>query len=146
MKFSLALKRGLVSLSVVGVLLFGVGGCGDLEASLPPRPTPVPTLPRLPSVTPVTPSPTRAPTATPTLTPTPVPLLGVVARSANVRGGPGINFPIVGVLANGDVVTLLRRSGDWYEVTAPDNLNGWMIRSVLELDPATEAAVPRVVP
>jgi hypothetical protein len=124
--------------------LLGLVACGDLASALPARPTPFPTLARLPSVTPVTPSPTRPPTLTPELatTPTAVPLLAAVAVGANVRAGPGIDFAIVGVLAPGDEVRLLRRSAEWYEVIGPGQVAGWMSGQVLTIDPATEAAVP----
>ncbi len=128
--------------------LLGLVACGDLASALPARPTPVPTLARLPSVTPVTPSPTRPPTVTPVLalTPTAVPLRASVAVGANVRAGPGTDFAIVGVLAPGDEVQLLSRSGDWYEVIGPGQVSGWMSGLVLTIDPATDAAVPASSP
>jgi uncharacterized protein YraI len=108
----------------------------------------VPTLARLPSVTPVTPSATPPPTATIRLvtTPTAVPLVAAVAVGANVRAGPGVDFAVVGVLAPGDQVRLLRSSSGWYEVLGPDQVAGWMSARVLSIDPATEAAVPTASP
>ncbi|HMQ29297.1 MAG TPA: SH3 domain-containing protein [Chloroflexaceae bacterium] len=125
-------------------LLLTLGACGDLASALPARPTPVPTLARLPSVTPVTPSATPPPTLTPApvTTPTAVPLLGTVAIGANVREGPGIAFAVVGVLDEGAQVELLGRSGGWYEVAAPGGLTGWMSGQVLTIDPVTDSAVP----
>lgn len=124
--------------------LLALGACGDLASALPARPTPVPTLARLPSVTPVTPSATREPTPTlvPIITPTPVPLLASVAVAANVRAGPGTSFDVVGTLAADAEVRLLRRSADWYEIVGPDEVAGWMSGQVLTIDPATAAAVP----
>jgi hypothetical protein len=138
--------RSLVRFAVVIIsMTLLLAACGDLEAALPERPSPVPTLARLPSVTPITPSPTLAPTLTPTLTPTPRPLLGQVARAANVRGGPGTDFPIVGTLEAGATVTLLRRRDDWFAIEYVDT-PGWMFRELLELDPETERLVPLDLP
>ncbi len=137
------LGRLLLSITLTG-LLFTLGACGDLASALPARPTPVPTLARLPSVTPMTPSATRPPTETPApvMTPTPAPLRGTVAVGANVREGPGIGFAIVGVLDEGTRVELLSRSNDWYEIVGPGGLTGWMSEQVLTVDPVTASAVP----
>lgn len=128
--------------------LAGLGACGDVAASLPARPSPVPTLARLPSVTPVTPRPTAPPTATPATdaTPTAAPLAGAVARAANVRAGPGVEFAIVGVRDAGARVILAGRFGEWFKIRGVDGLEGWMAGQVLEVDPATAAAVPEVQP
>ncbi|RRR65413.1 MAG: SH3 domain-containing protein [Candidatus Viridilinea halotolerans] len=122
-----------------------LAACGDLAAALPERPTPVPTLARLPSVTPITPSPTLAPTLTPTLTPTPRPLVATVARAANVRGGPGTDYAIVGVIEAGVTVTLRSRRDDWFAIETPD-VTGWMFRDLLELTAEIERAVPVALP
>lgn len=141
MRYRFLLRLAIVTLSMVLLL----AACGDLAEALPERPSPVPTLARLPSVTPVTPSPTPAPTLAPTLTPTPRPLVATVARAANVRGGPGTDFAIVGVLEGGATVTLLQRRDDWFVIEAGE-LEGWMFRDLLEIDPATELAVPLELP
>ena len=125
-----------------------LAACADVAASLPARPTPVPTLARLPSVTPVTPRPTAPPTAEPVVvgTPTPAPLRGSVATNANVRAGPGVEFAIVGVLDAGALVVLESREGEWYQISGPNEVRGWMSGVVLEIDPATNAAVPQAAP
>lgn len=128
-------------------LALALAACGDLVAALPPRPSPFPTLARLPSVTPVTPSPTRPPTATPPqATPTPAPLLVRAPGPANVRSGPGVSFEIVGVVAADDPIELLGRSGDWYRVALADGSVGWMAGQVLGIAPDVAAAVPLVEP
>jgi uncharacterized protein YgiM (DUF1202 family) len=128
-------------------LLALLSACADVAASLPARPTPVATLARLPSVTPVTPRPTPPPTETPVAetTPTVAPLTGTVNIGANVRSGPGVEFAIVGVLAEGDVVALEGRQGTWYLVRVGE-LNGWMSGQVLTIDPELNAAVPEARP
>ncbi|PDW03678.1 SH3 domain-containing protein [Candidatus Viridilinea mediisalina] len=141
MDYRIPLRLVIVTISLALIL----AACGDLEAALPERPTPVPTLPRLPSVTPITPSPTPAPTFTPTLTPTPRPLVATVVRAANVRAGPGTSFAIVGTMEAGVTVTLHSQRDDWFAIETTD-ITGWMFRDLLELDPATERAVPMDLP
>jgi len=60
---------------------------------------------------------------------------------ANIRGGPGTDFPIVGILDVGASVTLMRRRGDWFAITTAD-FSGWIFRELIVIDPATEQAVP----
>jgi hypothetical protein len=141
------LARLGAALAAVAALAL-LGACADIAASLPARPTPVPTLPRLPSVTPVTPRPTAPLTATPTATPatpTAVALTGTVTTGANVRAGPGVEFAIVGVLGPGDEVRLEGRREEWYQISTPDGLEGWMSGVVLAIDPAINAAVPEAI-
>lgn len=138
------LRRTLAAAALT-LALGGLEACADLSAALPERITPVPTLPRLPSVTPVTPSPTRPPTATPEPTATPLPLLATVAVAANVRAGPSVDFEVVGVVNPGATIRLLGRQNDWYQISA-DEVNGWMSNQVLEIDPEIAAAVPETAP
>jgi hypothetical protein len=146
-RFAARLARLGAALAATAALAL-LGACADIAASLPARPTAVPTLARLPSVTPVTPRPTAPPTATAatTATPTAVALIGAVTTGANVRAGPGVEFAIVGVLGPGDEVTLEGRQENWYQVRSADGLEGWMSGVVLEIDPATNAAVPQAAP
>ncbi|MEI8166712.1 MAG: SH3 domain-containing protein [Chloroflexales bacterium] len=141
------IARLLVSLTVI-ITITGLGACGDLTSALPERPTPVPTLARLPSVTPVTPSATRPPTTTPVpaVTPTATALSATVALVANVRAGPGLTFAIVGSFDAGTVVNLRQRRVDWFEVSGPNGVVGWMFGQVLEIDPDTKAVVPISAP
>jgi hypothetical protein len=133
-------------------LVLLTSGCGDFQEyiseALPPSPSPFPTMARLPSVTPVTPSATLAPTFTPqptlTATPTLVPVYeGIVAVGANVRSGPGIEFSIVTSVVAGTQVTLLERQGEWLRVDLDEDTEGWMSEQVIELDPAVATAIPQ---
>jgi hypothetical protein len=133
----------LLLLCSLSVLLMS---CSDLTADLPPRPTPFPTLERLPSVTPVTPSPLPSPTPTrvPLATPTPTPLPAIAATTANLRSNPGIDAGVVAVVEAGQSLNLRARQGEWYAVELPGGLSGWMAASVLTIDPAIAAVVPEV--
>ncbi len=135
--------RFVFLLFVVSALL---SACGDLTADLPPRPTPFPTLERLPSVTPVTPSPTVPPTVTlvPLATPTPTPLPAIAATTANLRSNPSLDSSVVAVVEAGQSLNLRARQGDWYAVELPGGLSGWMANTVLAIDPAVAAVVPEV--
>ncbi|NNJ10378.1 SH3 domain-containing protein [Chloroflexales bacterium ZM16-3] len=138
----------LAAVAVVAAL--GIVACGDLTAALPPRPTPFPTLERLPSVTPVTPSPSPLPTATPTATPavSPTPDLprALIVVDANMRSGPGLGFDIVTVVRVGSSIALSERQGEWYAVRTADGLEGWMSDQVLDLDPSVADRVPQSKP
>ncbi|MCS6882948.1 MAG: SH3 domain-containing protein [Oscillochloridaceae bacterium] len=131
---------------VVTLLPLLVGACGEAAAVLPPRPTPAPTLARLPSVTPVTPTlPARTPTASPAPA-TPEAPVGRVAVIANLRAGPGTEHPVLEVLEAGAPVRLLGRSGEWYHVEGPADRRGWMAAEVLEIDPVTADTIPEIRP
>lgn len=85
---------------------------------------------------------TLEPTAThePTATPTPQP---AAAKNANLRGGPGTNYPIVGAVAVGQKLDIVERTakGDWYRLR-----NGWWIAAFLVLYPMADVPVARVIP
>lgn len=62
-------------------------------------------------------TPTRTRTATATSTPAPVGTV-TVASSANLRGGPGMSYPIVGSAKAGDVYPVYGRSEDgWLQIS-----------------------------
>jgi hypothetical protein len=142
----LPLRSRIFTLLLLGSLSVLLLSCSDLTADLPPRPTPFPTLERLPSVTPVTPSPIPSPTATrvPLATPTPTPLPALAATTANLRSSPGLDAAVVAVVEAGQNLNLRARQGDWYAVELPGGLSGWMAASVLTIDPAVAAVVPEV--
>ncbi len=134
---------------LAGLLLVVMVGCDALSAALPPTPSPFPTLPRLPSVTPEPPSPTPAPTFTPHPTSTPVLLTAIASLDANVRNGPGLSYDIINRVPQGQAVILQSRGSDdagspWYQITTQDGEEGWMAEEVLTLDPATVNRVPTI--
>jgi hypothetical protein len=138
--------RCLLVLMTLGLL----AGCEALAEVNLPRPTPVPLLARLPTVTMLPPTPTPlppSPTATPPAPdPTAEPVPATVRVGANVRSGPGLDFEIVGTVWEGSEVLLLGVSDDWYMVRVSEELSGWMINEVLLLPEAIENLVPTVQP
>ncbi len=128
-----------------------ISGCVDLAAALPPTPSPFPTLPRLPTVTPVTPEPIRSPVTiilgpSATATPSPEQWTGRALFDANVRTGPGTSFPVVTVVPAGTEVTLEGQRANWYVVRLPDGQSGWMAAAVLDVDPVIATRIPVVAP
>lgn len=138
------LTRSLALIMVLAPLW----SCGVIVSALPPSPSPFPTLARLPTVTPVTPTRVQTPTAPfPTSTVTSVFLVGiVVAEAANVRDGPGLNFVVLTKVSAGDELKLQSQQDDWYQVITPDQTEGWVSAQVLEVDPAVATAVPLTNP
>lgn len=125
--------------------------CIDLAAALPPTPSPFPTLARLPTVTPVTPQPTRAPVmivlgGASTVTPTAERLVGRVQVAANLRNGPGTSFRVITVVPANTEVLLEGQRANWYVVRLPDGQTGWMSATVLEVAPDVAARVPVSTP
>ena len=99
-----------------------------------PFPSLTPTL--LPTLTPTTITPaqtsnlvqTRTSTSLP---PSPTPLLlGILTGNLNVRSGPSIGSPSLGVILAGEKVIVKDRQGIWYLVSWPvegePSLNGWI--------------------
>lgn len=113
----------------------------DPAALLPPAPTEEvePT-----AVTVATDVPTSVPTVAPLPTPTAGPPTGVARRAGNVRDQPTANgSTVIGSIAEGDVVTLRRRTSDgWYAVQTPGELIGWVSDTLLTVDDAVAAALP----
>ncbi|MCG8347824.1 MAG: SH3 domain-containing protein [Chloroflexales bacterium] len=127
--------------------LIPLWSCGIIVSTLPPSPSPFPTLARLPTVTPITPTRVQTPTSLPTSTVTSIFLIGIVAtEAANVRDGPGLNFVVLTKVGAGDEVKLRSRQDDWYQVVTPDQTEGWVSAQVLEVNPEVANAVPLATP
>lgn len=94
------------------------------QASLPQQPL------ATAAVTPAPANDSPGPSAPPSLT---GPAVTVLVEGANVRAGPGTDFPVVGLLYLNDRAALLGRSqaGDWLHVRLPDSL-GWIFAPLVE--------------
>lgn len=100
--------------------------------------------------TPISPTPSRTPRPTSTMHPTKEVLLQfqVTANSYNLRSGPGTVYAIIGILKQGDVVTVLGQnaSGSWYNVQLEDEATGWVSSLAGELMGAeTSVSIPTVM-
>ena len=128
-----------------------------LVATQPNAPTEQPTalaaaplvsqLVELPTATPMmepTPSPTPAPLVLPTNTPIP-PLAGATVNAgANLRAGPGVDYPVMNTAAAGAAITLVGRNpaGDWYQIA--DGL--WIATSLVDNAPLDLTVVAAPAP
>lgn len=102
-----------------------------------------------PSATPV--SPTAVPTATPTIEPTAEPQKPrvVADAEANLRGGPGTNYPLVGKMSAGKEVSIIGRnnSGDWWRIAWDGAGQAWVAGLVVKvLGPIDTVAVAKDIP
>ncbi|GIK39411.1 MAG: hypothetical protein BroJett011_32440 [Chloroflexota bacterium] len=88
---------------------------------------------------------------TPTPSPTPVPPPTEVVQpglqavaDVNVRGGPGTNYPILGLLRAGQIAAVVGRSADdgWWQILFPPN-TGWVAGNFVQAN-AAAGAVPVV--
>jgi uncharacterized protein YraI len=122
-------------------------------ASPEPSRTSAPPTPLPPSPT-ASPIPTRAPTLAPSVTPTPAPDAVVTADALTLRAGPGTIYARLGLLGNGDSLTVTARNeaGDWLAVTTSGGKRGWVATAYVELNrplgqvPITAEVPPTPVP
>ncbi|MCP5099995.1 MAG: SH3 domain-containing protein [Chloroflexi bacterium] len=95
----------------------------------------------------VTPAPTTSPTPSPTvtLTPTPQPMVRILYQLVNLRGGPGINYEVVGILREGEIATVMALDplGLWYKVESSEGVQGWLsVNLAIPVDEFSLTAVP----
>ncbi len=64
-------------------------------------------------------------------------------RKVNIRAGAGINFNIVGQLANGEKVDVRGEHADWIKIAPTDTSSLWIARDMIEL---VEPAAPEIKP
>ncbi|GEM_PF-3374113 len=69
----------------------------------------------------------------------------VAGATANMRIGPGIDYPIIARMAQGDPVGVIDREGDWLRVRSPDDLTLWISVDFVKAAPAVVAKGPHVV-
>lgn len=96
----------------------------------------------------ITIQPTITPTITlfPTLTPTPIPRGVVLSQVLNLRAGPSIKYPVIGGLKEGELVSVLGKSGQctWLKVKTQPGVEGWVSgeNTLIKVDTPC-AALPR---
>ncbi len=88
-------------------------------------------------------------TVTPFWTATPIPVLKavVIVDQANVRSGPGLNFPTIGQAFLDQILKPVGRNGDfgfdsWYLLDFGGGFRGWMARRVIYLYGGTVDSLP----
>ncbi len=104
-------------------------------ATLTTTATPASGLAASPSVTPALTVTGPAPTPPPAPSPTATPPAQVSGGAANLRGGPGTVYPIVGVAQGGQALAPVGRdaAGDWLQVRWGSG-TAWVLASLLSLN------------
>lgn len=70
----------------------------------------------------------------------------VCRQMVNVRAGPGINFSVVGQLANGAKLEVRGSLTDWIKVAPPEGCSLWVARPLVEIVPAAPVRVQPIKP
>lgn len=106
----------------------------------------------LPTTAPsATSEPTRRPTATETVSILPPALQTrltepqtVAAKDANLRGGPGTNYPVVGSVKAGAALAVVERNakGDWYRLASGGWIAAFLVRAAPALLPVAQSIPP----
>ena len=107
-----------------------------------------------PIIPPINPEPPVEPPVDPPIAPPTSDVKGTVVNAVdglNLRGGPGSSFEIIGSVANGTEVYILKTLDDWYHVTAQTKNNGtitgYLSSNYIQLiAPPTPDPVPPVTP
>ncbi len=112
-----------------------------------PRPTDIPaTATTLPPT--FTVAPPKAPEAA-TATAVPLPVASVIVRLLNVREGPGLDYTVVGAVAEGDTLDVIGQNagGGWWQVCCVAGQPGWVISEAVTLTgEAANVPVVRITP
>ena len=51
---------------------------------------------------------------------------------ANIRSGAGDNYPVVTTVKQGDKLTVIGESGDWFNVRLENGQEGWISNRVVK--------------
>lgn len=162
-----SLRRGVSPFILLLVGALFLGGCSLLPGSDPtaipttevraiiptwtptplllPTDTPVPP----PTETPIPPTPVPAePTPVPTDTPAPVARMTITNQTANVRSGPGTQYPVIGSVNQGMQfdVTGKNAAGDWFQFCCVNGEVGWMFSQLATVENAQLVAVAADIP
>lgn len=56
-----------------------------------------------------------------------------LAKSANVRKGPGESYPVIRVLPQNTAVKLIAQRGSWYQISMPEGDYGWVAAPLVSM-------------
>ncbi len=63
------------------------------------------------------------------------------ASHVNLRSGPGVTHPPITILNNGEEVKVEKLEGNWYRVSLPDGLRGYVYAELIQFLPGKEATL-----
>lgn len=58
----------------------------------------------------------------------------VTASKLNVRSGPSVSYSIIHALWNGNRITVISESGNWYKIRLSDGRTGWVSKDYIKSD------------
>ena len=64
----------------------------------------------------------------------------VAVKKLNLRGGPGENYSVIGVIEKGAAVTSVSTKGDWIQIETPTNAFAFVAAHYLKQEAGSEAA------
>jgi uncharacterized protein YgiM (DUF1202 family) len=70
----------------------------------------------------------------------------VSAKKLNMRGGPGENFSVLGVIERGTAVNVITTKGEWMQIDPPGNSYAFVAAMYLKQEATAPAPVPTPVP
>ena len=70
----------------------------------------------------------------------------VSAKKLNMRGGPGENFSVLGVVERGTAVNVITTKGDWMQIDPPGNSYAFVAAMYLKQEATATAPAPTPVP
>ena len=66
--------------------------------------------------------------------------------NANLRAGPGLDYPVVATAPDGEPLLVRARAGDWFQVETPDRATAWvwsgLVEAVSDLGDVPALAIP----
>jgi len=130
-------KRVLSGLALLSLVVLGWAAPGATIAAEPaatPAVSPA-TTPTAPVASTAVSQPVPSPQPGPTLTPTPATISAVVAVAAgNVRSGPGMAYPVIGQVRQGDSLAVVHRdeAGSWLQIVW-EREPAWLSLSLVSL-------------
>ena len=66
----------------------------------------------------------------------------VTAKKLNLRGGPGENYSVLGVIEKGAAITAVTNKGDWMQIQTPASAFAFVAASYLKQEAGMETNVP----
>jgi spore germination protein len=63
-----------------------------------------------------------------------------LAKNANVRTGPGENYPVLKVLPQNTPVRLIAQKGSWFQISLPSGGYGWVASSLVNMGSSVPAS------